>query len=273
MNNIQLMNEGFDRQFTKARRLMEAHEAFKQYLDMLGKKNLLLKDKGGMGTQNAAHVVKSWASSVGTTVAKLNGLKAKELGESWLRDALQGAKGKFIWVSGYAQIPEELRKKYLYPFLQKGRIIATANPNDLNTLNRDERNAFMVFDVSTMRGSKGQKWTESYKRKGLKEGFVKLNNEPIEITYVDSEEGDFVPAFDWNGETYYLDDFIRCHNNPWGEIDCPDYIHAYDSTNYYNPIFIGVDDSGEYVDIYEQSEMDESYYTNESFYKHRRRYN
>lgn len=90
--------------------------------------------------------------------------------------------------------------------------------------------------------------------RGLKEGFVKLNDEPVEITFNEDD----APVFDWNGNTYYIDDFYKVRNNPWIEvIDCPEYIHACDM-DWTHPLFIGLDDSGEYVDIYEQSKMDES---------------
>ena len=42
--------------------------------------------------------------------------------------------------------------------------------------------------------------------------WVKLNDEPIEIEYVEDEhdeEYDFQPSFWWNNQRYHLNDFIR----------------------------------------------------------------
>ena len=64
--------------------------------------------------------------------------------------------------------------------------------------------------------------------------YQKLNIEPIEIEY--GEDDDFF--FLWDGIKYKLSDFIRTHNNPWVSDNFPDYIHGYESENYYNPLFI-----------------------------------
>ena len=48
--------------------------------------------------------------------------------------------------------------------------------------------------------------------------FVKQNKDPIPIESVPDEHEeayDFVPSFWWNNRRYFLQDFIRCHNNPW----------------------------------------------------------
>ena len=67
-----------------------------------------------------------------------------------------------------------------------------------------------------------------------------------------ADEEDYIQAcFEYEGGVHYLSDFVRCHNNPWGGIDSPDYIHGYDSTNIYNPLFVEISDSGEAVRLYE----------------------
>lgn len=60
------------------------------------------------------------------------------------------------------------------------------------------------------------------------------------------------PCFYYNEEYWWLSDFIRCHGNPWGNMDVPDYIHGYDANNYFNPIFIQISDSGDFVKIFKK---------------------
>ena len=94
--------------------------------------------------------------------------------------------------------------------------------------------------------------------------FVKLNEEPIEIKYVVCSEEDFIvsgkedveaePVFKWDGETYYLNGFVRTHNNPFSGIpDCPDYIHGYEPTRYWKGLFVELVGS-DYVNVYEERE-------------------
>lgn len=64
------------------------------------------------------------------------------------------------------------------------------------------------------------------------------------------EEDYWQPGFEYEGNFNYLSDFIRCHNNPWSGIDCPDYIHGYDSTDIYRPLFVEISDSGDAVRLY-----------------------
>ena len=80
----------------------------------------------------------------------------------------------------------------------------------------------------------------------------------IEIEYVEDEhdeEMDFKPSFwlaaaGWN-RRFYLENFIRTHNNPWVGGEWPDYIHGYESDTYYSPLFIEISDSGDAVRAYE----------------------
>lgn len=83
--------------------------------------------------------------------------------------------------------------------------------------------------------------------------FVKQNTEPIPIEYVEDEHEesrDFTPSFWWWNHRYYLEDFIRCHNNPWlGYVEFPEFIHGYEDNNYYDPLYIEILDDKE-VNIY-----------------------
>lgn len=57
-------------------------------------------------------------------------------------------------------------------------------------------------------------------------------------------------GFEYNGDFYWLSNFVRAHNNPWGEIDCPGFIHGYDATNIFRPLFVEISDSGDAVRLY-----------------------
>ena len=84
------------------------------------------------------------------------------------------------------------------------------------------------------------------------ETMFKLVSDWIEIEYMEVEdEEDLVPAFMYNDRQYLLRNFLRCHNNAWGGISyAPEYIHGYDCTNYWTPIFIEISDSGDCVRVY-----------------------
>ena len=87
--------------------------------------------------------------------------------------------------------------------------------------------------------------------------FIKLNEDWIPVEYVEDEhdsEKDFQPSFWWWGKRYFLDDFIRLHNNPWvSDTDVPDYIHAfYDS--YTENLYIELDEAGENINVYKEVE-------------------
>lgn len=90
----------------------------------------------------------------------------------------------------------------------------------------------------------------------------KLNDEPIRIEEVVDEHNenlDFTPSFWFNNKRYYLKDFIKCHNNPWigttYNDPYPEYIHGYEADNYYNPLFIEVNDP--MVNVYEEVNNEE----------------
>ena len=83
--------------------------------------------------------------------------------------------------------------------------------------------------------------------------FKKLNDDPLPIEYIlDEERGDFVPVFDWEDETYHLDDFVRVHNNPWVDSgEFPDFIHGEHAFEYFVPLYIEVV-GDEAVNVYER---------------------
>jgi len=72
-----------------------------------------------------------------------------------------------------------------------------------------------------------------------------------EIKEYTDEEDYIQPGFEWDNEFRFLSDFVRAHNNPWGNIDAPDYIHGYDATNICRPLFIEINNSGDEVRLYE----------------------
>jgi len=85
--------------------------------------------------------------------------------------------------------------------------------------------------------------------------YVKMNEEPIEIEYVEDEHEaarDFTPSFWHNNRRYYLNDFIRTHNNPWtAGAEFPEHIHGYEAENYFHPLFIELVND-EAVNVYEE---------------------
>ena len=92
----------------------------------------------------------------------------------------------------------------------------------------------------------------------FKAEFIKLNDEPIMIEYVEDEhdsENDLEPSFWFRNHRYYLKDFGLCHNNPWiSDGGIPENITAMEYDNYYNPLFIEVI-SCEEINIYEEKEV------------------
>ena len=83
--------------------------------------------------------------------------------------------------------------------------------------------------------------------------FEKQNYEPVPIEYIEDEHDetrDYQPSFWWNNRRYYLDQFVRCHNNPWILDTFPEYIHAMQYDQYYEPLFLEFV-GGDYVNIYQ----------------------
>ena len=89
-----------------------------------------------------------------------------------------------------------------------------------------------------------------------KEYEFKLKSDWIEIEHVPDEheeKNNFKPSFWYWNRRYFLEDFVRVHNNPW--IRCsefPDYIHGMESDQYVNPLFIEISEAGDAVRVYEE---------------------
>ena len=85
--------------------------------------------------------------------------------------------------------------------------------------------------------------------------FKRVNPSPIEVESVideHDENRDFELSFWFNNRRYYMNDFIRVHNNPWIYDDYPEYIHGYESENYYNPLYIELLEDNEHINVYER---------------------
>lgn len=87
--------------------------------------------------------------------------------------------------------------------------------------------------------------------------FEKQNAEPLQIEYIEDEHDearDYTPTFWHNNRRYYLEDFIRVHNNPWFDpAGFPEYIHGVEAGNYYAPLYIEII-GGEEVNVYRAAE-------------------
>lgn len=81
-----------------------------------------------------------------------------------------------------------------------------------------------------------------------KSTFLKMNAEPIPVEFIadeDNKERDLEPSFWFDNRRYYLGDFIRAKS-----IFYPDYIHALEAEEYYNPLFLEMVGYSEAVNIY-----------------------
>ena len=87
----------------------------------------------------------------------------------------------------------------------------------------------------------------------MKDTFEKQNYEPVAIEYFEDTEDESLtirPGFVWNDCRYYLDQFVRCHDNPWVLDTFPEHIHAMQYDQYYEPLFLEFV-GGVYVNIYQ----------------------
>lgn len=86
--------------------------------------------------------------------------------------------------------------------------------------------------------------------------YKKMNDEPIEIEYVEDEHekvNDFKASFWWNNRRYFLENFLRIHNNPWVGGEWPEYIHGYEANEYYHPLFVELVGDNQAVNVYEEA--------------------
>lgn len=85
--------------------------------------------------------------------------------------------------------------------------------------------------------------------------FRKLNDEPIEIEYVEDEYEelrDFLPSFWFENRCHYIHDYVKVHNNPWIRGEWPEFIHGIEGDVYYKPLLIEVVDGGAAVNVYQE---------------------
>lgn len=73
-------------------------------------------------------------------------------------------------------------------------------------------------------------------------------------TNFDPETGLYLDFFRWNGRTWAIEQFYRLdypifYEDKEGKYQ---YLSGYDSENYYNPILIEIDETGEYIRVYEE---------------------
>ncbi len=91
----------------------------------------------------------------------------------------------------------------------------------------------------------------------MKTAFIKQNDEllPIEVVPDEHDESrDFEPSFWFYNRRYFLNDFIRVHNNPWISDNFPEFLCGMEPENYTNPIFIELVGSA-FINVYEEREI------------------
>lgn len=73
-------------------------------------------------------------------------------------------------------------------------------------------------------------------------------------TNFDPSIGLYLDYFRWNGRTWAIEQFLRLdypimYEEKDGKLW---YLSGYDSENYYNPILIEIDETGDYIRVYEE---------------------
>lgn len=68
------------------------------------------------------------------------------------------------------------------------------------------------------------------------------------------ENGLYLDYFRWNGRNWAIEQFLRLDypimwEDKQGKLN---FLSGYDSENYYNPILIEIDETGEYIRVYEE---------------------
>lgn len=82
----------------------------------------------------------------------------------------------------------------------------------------------------------------------------------IDIEYIEIEKESKAymrPVFNYNGQPYHVADFTKIHNNPWFGSDegFPEFITGVERDTTGKPLFIEIDESGNRVRMYEESEV------------------
>jgi len=76
-------------------------------------------------------------------------------------------------------------------------------------------------------------------------------------TNFNPDNGTYLDYFVFNGRKWAIDQFLRMDFPiTWEENDKLQFLSGYDSENYYNPLMIEIDDSGEYVRCYYDERME-----------------
>lgn len=60
------------------------------------------------------------------------------------------------------------------------------------------------------------------------------------------------PYFNYHGRRIHMDAIVRTHNNPWVSDIYPEYIHGFEADEYYDPLYIRVNDDGTAVKVYKK---------------------
>ena len=66
-------------------------------------------------------------------------------------------------------------------------------------------------------------------------------------TFVDTEGNEY---FFYNGK-HFLNEFMRCHDNPWIQDVYPEWLDGVETENYYDPLAIRYDTRSDRIFVYE----------------------
>ncbi len=76
--------------------------------------------------------------------------------------------------------------------------------------------------------------------------FTPETNRWIKIHYTQNGK----PFFYHKGKRISMKFVVRTHHNPWIGDVFPDYIHGYYALDYFNPLFVQINGTGEAVKVY-----------------------
>lgn len=86
--------------------------------------------------------------------------------------------------------------------------------------------------------------------------FKKLNKKPLKLYYA-MEKGAY---FNYKNKRYYINDFIRIHQNTWfNDSNYPGFIHGMQQNEYYKPLFIELLDGYDtFINVYQEEENNDN---------------
>ncbi len=90
------------------------------------------------------------------------------------------------------------------------------------------------------------------KEEKMDKSYKKVTKKPLDIHYLPDQDSkyDMQPSFTFNGQRYWLKDFIRAHNNVWiNDSTFPSYIDAYQANEYHFPLYLQIHDN-ETLDVW-----------------------